>query len=1172
MRKVGLKTAGSINKMADLPKDVLSLACSAFLFIINISNLWEDKMKLKCRKGSIFNMSIYGLNRSLMIKSVSIMLLSLLYIFTDTSSADMTLFGPKQFQRTTGEPNIFQETFVATAGEGWLGLFNGGLSRGSEVTSAVVTLNGGQVLGPDDFKRGYPFLEIPVTLEAVNSLEITLASEPGTYVIVRLTQSFPFEEDESGVSKADLAVTDLVLTPDRLESAGEVGMLATVTNWGRQDSGESTLIFTAGGDEIGREGVNSLAVGASASFSMNWTPPPGAGRHQIWARIEPGMGMIDPYPANNSRMAALRVSIPGLEFSPPLFHPGSPATITLEVKNPGSVDLSNIWLWFDIPDTSPLPETAIYASATPVFGHGDCGDIVCPPPLLPDLVIESLFAGESREVSFDWPYDSTVGHYTVHVRAGNLPDDIPEDELIANWDLVLPTILPSWNANQPPWYSLGPYLITNNFSQGPPNTGRIAALAVHPNDPKIIYAADASLGLQITGTGLWKTTDGGQHWKALGDKFPQMNIMTIAIDPGNPDIVYCAGGVWRFDPPKPVAQGLPNQITGYIFKSIDGGQHWSLFGHPADGYSKLVVRRLTGGNEVVIYAASNRGVLRYKSSNPTALSSQESEWPIILDGKISDVLVDPSDTNVAFAVRNVSTGQTGFQLDGLYRTKIGLTASGNSDWSRRVGFATPTPGRLMFVDLFKTNPQKVYVLTMDPTTTEIRKSEMGGDTFDVVYSFPTPFAYVQLKYKSIASFLRAHPSIDNLLYVGCAIKDLFRIYKKDNSWYKFAVGDIHADQKAMEFFPDASSASGWGYILGNDGGVYRGVYTKEFYLDKITPINYGLISAEFYDVGFDVFLSDPDIMIGGTQDNGIILSQTESFGNWQYVGTGDGTAAVIAPTDSQTMYGKDSDGLHSGILRSTNGGSNWQGTKHIGVIDGGGAIFTDPDFANTIYLGSPANKETGSGAQVQMSSDAGDNWTQIGPSDSQEKGNIVQVLMSTPVGIPYGPQGILYAGTDKYGQIWARYVSSLGWVWSLIDMHPDPDASVKSMALVPSDPNALLVVYNNCTKDKRLRRFHVSAESGWTGEWITGNLPEIHATSNTKLEVSTIAAHPTDEDTLFVGTDKGVYQGRFFGDSWTWLPFNNGLPLVRISKLISIPLTEEIRAATSGRGVWSVQF
>ncbi len=73
-----------------------------------------------------------------------------------TSGVPVTVFGPKGFQRTTGQPNVFQETFPAASGTGLLQLFNGGSSSGSQVTSAWVVLNGKQILGPDDFKKGGP--------------------------------------------------------------------------------------------------------------------------------------------------------------------------------------------------------------------------------------------------------------------------------------------------------------------------------------------------------------------------------------------------------------------------------------------------------------------------------------------------------------------------------------------------------------------------------------------------------------------------------------------------------------------------------------------------------------------------------------------------------------------------------------------------------------------------------------------------------------------------------------------------------------------------------------------------------------------------------------------------------------------------------------------------------
>src|SRR5712664_3291889 len=70
-----------------------------------------------------------------------------------TPRADtITVFGSQTLTRTTGSPNIFNFTFAAgrTTGPYILHIDNHG------VTSAVVTLNGVQILGPNDFKATGP--------------------------------------------------------------------------------------------------------------------------------------------------------------------------------------------------------------------------------------------------------------------------------------------------------------------------------------------------------------------------------------------------------------------------------------------------------------------------------------------------------------------------------------------------------------------------------------------------------------------------------------------------------------------------------------------------------------------------------------------------------------------------------------------------------------------------------------------------------------------------------------------------------------------------------------------------------------------------------------------------------------------------------------------------------
>ncbi len=65
--------------------------------------------------------------------------------------------------------------------------------------------------------------------------------------------------------------------------------------------------------------------------------------------------------------------------------------------------------------------------------------------------------------------------------------------------------------------------------------GRIADIAVSPADPSTWYVAAGS-------GGLWKTANSGITWQPVFDDQPSYSIGTVAIDPGNPEIVWVGTG------------------------------------------------------------------------------------------------------------------------------------------------------------------------------------------------------------------------------------------------------------------------------------------------------------------------------------------------------------------------------------------------------------------------------------------------------------------------------------------------------------------------------------------------------------------------------------------------------------------------------------------------------
>src|SRR5947209_18303815 len=97
----------------------------------------------------------------------------------------MTGFGPKQYTRSAGPPQTFTETFqhCGTA-PCQLVVVNGNADGSNRISSASISLNGAQILGPSDFNQQVGRIVKPVVLTDNNQLRITLASKPGSFLTV----------------------------------------------------------------------------------------------------------------------------------------------------------------------------------------------------------------------------------------------------------------------------------------------------------------------------------------------------------------------------------------------------------------------------------------------------------------------------------------------------------------------------------------------------------------------------------------------------------------------------------------------------------------------------------------------------------------------------------------------------------------------------------------------------------------------------------------------------------------------------------------------------------------------------------------------------------------------------------------------------------------------------
>ena len=129
----------------------------------------------------------------------------------------------------------------------------------------------------------------------------------------------------------------------------------------------------------------------------------------------------------------------------------------------------------------------------------------------------------------------------------------------------------------------------------------ISKIMVHPENSDVVWvAAQGPLWKKGGERGLYKTTDGGKTWKkTLGDNV-WTGVTDILIDPRNPDVLYAA----TWDRHRNVAAYLGGGPGTGIHKSTDGGETWMELteGLPEDYMAKIGLA-ISQQNPDIVYAA-----------------------------------------------------------------------------------------------------------------------------------------------------------------------------------------------------------------------------------------------------------------------------------------------------------------------------------------------------------------------------------------------------------------------------------------------------------------------------------------------------------------------------------------------------------------------------------------
>lgn len=146
----------------------------------------------------------------------------------------------------------------------------------------------------------------------------------------------------------------------------------------------------------------------------------------------------------------------------------------------------------------------------------------------------------------------------------------------------------------------------------------VVDLAMDPSDPNTLYASAWERTRKAwghtasgEGSGIYKTTDGGNSWEKLTNGFPTgQGVGRIAVDvaPSNPHVVYALLDNHSRDPDSTAGErGQQGRIGGEVYRSNDRGVSWTKVNEepiPA-GYDFCIIR-IAPDNEDVVYVPGQR--------------------------------------------------------------------------------------------------------------------------------------------------------------------------------------------------------------------------------------------------------------------------------------------------------------------------------------------------------------------------------------------------------------------------------------------------------------------------------------------------------------------------------------------------------------------------------------
>jgi len=582
--------------------------------------------------------------------------------------------------------------------------------------------------------------------------------------------------------------------------------------------------------------------------------------------------------------------------------------------------------------------------------------------------------------------------------------------------------------------------------------GRINVIQIDPTNTNVIYIGTAC-------GGIWKTTNGGTSWTAVGDNLPNLSIADIALDPNNSSNIYVATGDgygYTSGSDQDFWGGL---YSAGVFKSVDGGATWNTTGLSYNQSDYNIINRLliNPSDTSTVVAAGKNGIMRSTNGGIS--------WTQTLSGWFFDMEYNPSNSSIVYCA-GLASGQS---YSAIYKS-----TDGGATWSTIKSNFAAGLSRIS-IEVSAANSQIIYAL--NTAGTFIKSTDEGATWTTMTYPSSASF------YGYYDCALACSAADANFVVVGGM--NMMKSTNGGSSWS--SISGTHSDQHCFAFLPTSSST----FYSGNDGGFYKTTNSGSTW----TNLSSGLMISQIYRVASSA--TNPNIVYSGWQDNGTRRWNGDNS-TWSSVLGGDGMDCMVDYTNANVAYATS----QNGSLYRTTTGTSFSSIPLPSTGNWVTPIRMHPTTPTTIYAGT---------ASVYKSTNSGlsNSWVNIGnnifdvTTCSGDKGcSDIAISPSDPNTI-YACSFRKILRTTDGGTTWTNITTGLP---SLVNL------GINQIAVSASDPNTIWICLGGYSSGNKVFR---STDGGGTWTNISGTLANI--------PVNTIVYEKNSPDRVYIGTDIGIY-------------------------------------------------